>query len=142
MQPLRRRRFLQRCSSGWLSGMDGTGVCVSLLMLSIGATPPQPGGSLLLPALVRRPGSLLIAQQSAMERISRRVASFGRPPAQHSRREALQELLRVRNLYEQRPSVVVPFCEEKLQILQSSPQPKEIADIAPPEVAKLFKACT
>ena len=87
----------------------------------------------------RRRGPFSAAQASAIERIRRRVGGFGKPPPCFSHREALQELLRVRDLYHQRPSVVVPFEESRLKILRKAPRPKEITDVAPPEVAAFFR---
>ena len=84
--------------------------------------------------------SLSPAQASVMQRIGRRVGSFGPRPAGLTTRGAVIELLKVRDLYDQQPTALAPFDPNKLKILRPDweVKPVEVVDRAPPEVREAF----
>lgn len=84
--------------------------------------------------------SLSTAQASVMQRIGRRVGSFGPRPAGLTTRGAVIELLKVRDLYDQQPTALAPFDPNKLKILRPDweVKPVEVVDRAPPEVREAF----
>ena len=75
-----------------------------------------------------------------MQRIGRRVGSFGPRPAGLTTRGAIIELLKVRDLYDQQPTTLAPFDPNKLKILRPDweVKPVEVVDRAPPEVREAF----
>ena len=96
----------------------------------------RPSAAILAPSSAR----LSSIQQSVLERVVRRVARFGPPPAS-TPDQAVNELLGTSSAEEPRPSTLVLFEWSRLKLLQDdwAVQPQELADIAPPCVADAFR---
>ena len=80
------------------------------------------------------------AQASVMQRVGRRVGSFGPRPAGLTTRGAVVELIQVRGLYDQQLTALAPFDPNKFKILRPGweVKPVEVVDRAPPEVREAF----
>jgi hypothetical protein len=73
------------------------------------------------------------SQRSILARVARRVAWYGRPPADVPQQGALQELLRMRDLYDDAPRALVECDIDKIKVLKRTFEVRDIRSRLPPE---------
>ena len=93
-----------------------------------------------------RPGSvsekvrLSRAQESAYRRLRRRISRYADADVDLQPRGALQELLKTGNIYDtDAPKTTAPYDAEKLRVLKGDIEPRDIVDVAPPEIGEMFR---
>eukprot|EP00972_Heterocapsa_arctica_P054016 7958403-Heterocapsa_arctica.AAC.1 len=75
-------------------------------------------------------------RHSVFQNVARKVAQCGPCPSDHDTQQALEELLRAKDLYAQEPKNLAPFCAKKLKILRGNVNPKDAKELLPPAMRK------
>ena len=107
--------------------------CASLNTLSLGTVRSE---ALHQSAFAATPPSK--TQRSVFSTLGRAIGAYGPSPADLVPRGALLELFKTQDLYEDTSCRVAPFDPEKLGVLHSNVEVKQVRSVAPPDIAKLF----
>lgn len=90
------------------------------------------------PITLAPPGPPTALQRAVLQRLGKLVDSFGDGGPPVSADDAAAELPRVPDMYSDSPHRLAPYEAEKLRILSSPTAPRDILDVAAPEVKKMF----
>ena len=77
-------------------------------------------------------------RRQVLRRLRDVVTSFGVPPEALDGRSAVEELLRTPDLYRENPHRLACYDPTKLKIFRRRFEPRDIRDVAPPEVRQVF----
>ena len=77
-------------------------------------------------------------QRSVVARVARRVSACGAPPSELCSHEALQELLHTHDFYSAEQKNLGSYVFERVKILHSGPDPKDLRDRASGEAVTFY----